>query len=172
MYTVSTTTSASAIYGYTSLIAIGGGLATNAAYSIAPAKLLVPSPKSKLPPQPHLIPASIAWINVAQIGAIMHSLAISGAVFQNLAFQYLKNVFDAAGLGLSDEDIRSAVGGARSAVFETLTPKAKADAVDAIVKAISRVYILVLAAGAFGVVCSLGLRRERLFAKKPKDSKA
>lgn len=60
MYTVTSTTSASAIYGFSVLIAIGAGPTSQAAYSIAPAKVL-----------PHQIPAAIGFINVAQIGGVV-----------------------------------------------------------------------------------------------------
>lgn len=55
MYTVKASTSTSAIYGYTVLIAIGAGLAAQTAYSVAPAKV-----------QPHQVPGAIGFINVAQ----------------------------------------------------------------------------------------------------------
>jgi hypothetical protein len=167
MYTVTPTTSPSYIYGASVLLGLGAGSATSKGYSVAPALLLSPSKKSpvKRSPEPQYIPASIAFLNIAQIGSVVHALAISGSVFQNVAFRNLKNVFTDAGLKFTDEEIRGAVAGAKSLVFQELKPDVKKQAVNAIVDSIGSVYALALAAGALLVVASLGLRWERLFQK-------
>jgi hypothetical protein len=150
MYTVTSATSTSAIYGFTVLIAIGAGLTSQAAYSIAPAKVA-----------PHQIATAIGFMNVAQIGGIMIALTISGTVFQNIAFRDLSQVLN--GLGFDAEDIRSAIAGAQSVVYEKIPATVKAEAIEAIVQAIDKTYALIIAGSALALVTSVFLRREKLF---------
>jgi hypothetical protein len=69
----------------------------------------------------------------------MHASAISGALYQNLAFSSLK------------------------AVFEGLVEGVRVEAVGTIVNILGSVYALVVAGGAVGLVASLALKREKLF---------
>lgn len=102
-------------------------------------------------------------MNLAQIGAIMHALAISGAIYQNLAFKFLKTVFMDNGLQFSDAEIRGAVAGSKSAIFMALNEDIKKLAINAIVESLQRVYGMVVAAGAVCLISSLAMRREKLF---------
>ncbi len=149
MYTVTASTSASAIYGFTVLIAMGAGIGSQAAYSIAPVKV-----------HPSKISDSIGFINVAQIGGVVLALSISGAVFQNTAFGSLTKVL--AGLGFNEQDIRSAVAGSKSAVFERMSVEVRSRATEAIVQAIGKTYTLVVVAGAVALVSAVLMKRERL----------
>jgi hypothetical protein len=150
MYTVTSTTSPSAIYGFTVLIAIGAGVGSQAAYSIAPVKV-----------HPSKISDSIGFINVAQIGGIVLALSISGAVFQNTAFGSLTKIL--AGLGFNEQDVRSAIAGSKSAVFEGVSEEVRGRVIEAIVQAIGKTYMLVVVAGAVALLSALLMRRERLF---------
>ena len=150
MYTVKASTSTSAIYGYTVLIAVGAGLAAQGAYSIAPAKV-----------QPHQVPAAIGFINVAQIGGVVIALTISGTVFQNIAFTDLGKVLYP--LGFNASDVQGAIAGSQSTLFESLSVEIKYNAIEAIVQAIDKTYALVITAGALALVTSVFLKREKLF---------
>lgn len=150
MYTATATTSAAAIYGYTILIAIGGGLTAQASYSIAPAKV-----------RPEQVSAAIGFINVAQIGGIVIALSISGTVFQNTAFRNLSHLLH--GMGFSAEQIRSAIAGAQSEVFDKISDDLRAQAIDGIVHAINQTYALIIAGSALALVTSVFLKREKLF---------
>ncbi|EED16361.1 efflux pump antibiotic resistance protein, putative [Talaromyces stipitatus ATCC 10500] len=155
MYTVDISTATSAIYGYSVLIGCGGGAIMQAAYSIGPAKVI---------PVWEDIPPVIGFINVGQIGGIMHSLAISGAVFQNYAFRYVSEAL--ADLHLTTGQIQSAIAGTDSTVLQSLDPAQQALATQAIVHAMQKVYILILVAGAVCFTCGVLMRRERLFMEK------
>ncbi|KAF3404629.1 putative efflux pump gsfJ [Talaromyces pinophilus] len=155
MYSVDINTSTSAIYGYSVLIGCGGGAIMQAAYSIGPAKVI---------PVWEDIPAAIGFINVAQIGGIMHSLAISGAIFQNYAFRYVSEAL--ADLHLTAGEIQSAIAGTTSTVLKNLSPEDQALATQAIVHAMQKVYILILVAGAVCFICGVLMRREKLFMEK------
>lgn len=152
MYTVDETTSTSAIYGFSVLIGLGSGSMMQAAYSIGPAKVI---------PVWEDIPPVIGFINVAQIGGVVHSLAISGVIFQNYAFRYVSAAVK--DLHLSPEQIRSAIAGTNSAVFDTMTTEQQSLAIGGIVNAMQKVYILIATAGALCVVCGALMHREKLF---------
>ncbi|PQE05532.1 HC-toxin efflux carrier TOXA protein [Rutstroemia sp. NJR-2017a BBW] len=154
MVIVTTSTNAGKIYGFSILIAIACGMITQASYSIAPARLI----RDGLP---HMIPAAIGFINVAQIGGVVIGLAISGTVFQSTAFRNVKHAFE--GLGFSDAQIRSAIAGSQSTLFESVSDSVRAKAVEGIVQAIDKTYYLVVAGGALVIITSLFMRREKLF---------
>ncbi|KAH8812368.1 major facilitator superfamily domain-containing protein [Xylogone sp. PMI_703] len=153
LYTISSATSSSFIYGATALVGIGTGLC-NTAYTVAAAKS-----------RPEEVNDSLSFMNIAQIGGIMHSLALSGTVYQNVAANGLRSVFAAAGLTFSQSEINSAVAGSKSSIFETLTPEVRALAIDSIVNAISKDWIMLIVAGSFTIVCSVVMRWEKLVLK-------
>jgi uncharacterized membrane protein (DUF485 family) len=147
---VDSQTSNSAIYGYSVLLALGVGSACQAAYSIATAKV-----------DAHRTSDAVGFINSAQIGSITIALAISGTLFQNIAYQ---NIQDAtAGLGFSPADIEAAIAGAKSVIFSDTTAEVRAAVVEGIVNAIRDVYIMAIAAGGLGTVAAFLLPRERLY---------
>lgn len=153
LYTVDTTSSSSFIYGATALVGIGSGTC-NAAYTVVASKV-----------RPAEVNDALSFINISQLGGIMHALAISGTVYQNVAASGLRSVFEAAGLNFSNSDVSSAVAGSRSVVFADLTPEVRVLAIDAIVIAIQRVWVLLIAAGAFAVICSMLMRLEKLILR-------
>ncbi|KAH8811249.1 major facilitator superfamily domain-containing protein [Xylogone sp. PMI_703] len=158
MYTVDANTSPGRVYGYSVLIAMGTGLSAQASYSVAPVKAAMDSRYG-----PQMIPDAIGFINMAQIGSVVHALAISGTVFQNLAFRYLKTSL--AGQGFTDAQLHSAIAGTQSQLLAGASKEVKELALHAILKAMDRVYILIIVAGAVCLIVSLGMRTERLFMK-------
>ncbi|KAF2104439.1 MFS general substrate transporter [Rhizodiscina lignyota] len=144
-------TSNSKIYGFSILLAIGGGIAQQAAYSISPA--LVDSL--------HKVPDAIGFINIAQIGGMVISLTITSSVFQNLGFKHLKAAL--RGNGFTDNQIHAALAGAKSGIFESTSAQIKERATNAVVKAISDGYILVITAAALGTICALLMKKEKVF---------
>lgn len=153
LYTIDSATSPSFIYGATALIGVGTGTC-NAAYTVAAAKV-----------KPDEINDALSFMNIAQIGGIMHALAISGAIYQNIAENDLSSVFRAAHLAFSHGEIGSAVAGSRSTVFASLMPDVKTLAINAIVAATQKVWVLLIATGAFTVLCSMLMRWEKLVLK-------
>ncbi|KAI9695392.1 MAG: hypothetical protein M1820_008647 [Bogoriella megaspora] len=153
MSTVRAGTRIGAIYGFEVLIAIGAGLIAQIAYSIAPSKVA-----------PRDISAAIGFINVAQIGGLVIALAISGTVFQNITFLHLSKLLSP--LGFSAPEIRAAVAGSQSSLFNSLSSHVRSEAIELIVKSIGKIYYLVITAGALCFVAGMFLKREKLF--KPK----
>lgn len=151
MYTVSSSSPIAHIYGYSILIAFGAGIALQTGYALATVKVPM-----------HDIPSVISLQNVSQIGSIVIALVISGQVFQSLAYNNLLSVL--GGQGFSNDEIHAAVAGTQSTVFTSISPELRQLSVDAITSAMSRVYILVITAGAVAFVSSVFMKRERIFA--------
>ncbi|KAK4186657.1 major facilitator superfamily domain-containing protein [Podospora australis] len=147
MYTVHRGTSTAAINGYTVLL--GMGMATSqAGYAVG--NLLV---------KPDRVAEMIQFLNISQGQSQLIALAIASAIFQTQTFSGLKEIL--AGEGYADEEIRAAIAGARSAVLENASPEVRERCVDVIVESISKIWILVIAAGVLYSICSLGLTRTR-----------
>lgn len=149
MYQIKETTHTAAIYGFEVLIAIGVGLVFQTGYNVAAAKVDLID-----------VPASIGFINVAQIGSIAISLSISGALFQNLGYTYLSKAL--VEYNFSEDSLRSALAGIESVVLNREGPIVRELAIDAIIKTIDKLYVLVMAAGALTLVCACLMRWEKL----------
>jgi hypothetical protein len=149
MYRVDSATPTAAIYGFEVLIAVGTGLIFQTGYNVAAAKV-----------DPKDVPASIGFINVAQIGSIAISLSISGAMFQNIGYKYLREAL--ADYDFSEASLRSALAGTQSVVLGQEGPAVRSLAVDAIVATIDKLYALVMAAGVLIFVCACFMRWEKL----------
>jgi hypothetical protein len=97
----------------------------------------------------------------AQIGAIVISLTITGAIFQNIGYQNVSAVL--AGQNFTSEDIHGALAGVRSRIFTDATPEIRQQVIDAIVSTIRTNFIIVIVAGAVSLVASLLMKREKVF---------
>jgi len=150
MYTVDANTKPGTVYGFSILIAIGAGTALQAAYSVAAAKV-----------EPKLVPSAIGFINMAQLGGTTIALTIAGQVFQSFAFKNVKVAL--SGLGFTDRDVHAAIAGAQSDLLANVSAEVRMQVLDGIVKAVDKVYLLIVDGGALTLVCSVFLKREKLF---------
>ncbi|KAF4765278.1 hypothetical protein HAV15_003176 [Penicillium sp. str.  len=148
MYRVKADTSASAIYGYTALMALGVGAYNQAGYSVVQAKV----PKAE-------IPWALGFMMVSQLGGIVLALGMAGAIFVNKTTKGLLQLLPDA----NPADVKNSIAGTSSGFFNTLTRAQQTAALGIIVSAIDDVYVLLIVAGALGVLLSLFLKRERLF---------
>ncbi|KAI2712159.1 hypothetical protein CBS147332_5795 [Penicillium roqueforti] len=148
MYLVKADTSASAIYGYTSLMALGVGAFNQAGYSVVQAKVK----KTE-------IPWALGFMMVSQLGGIVLALGMAGAIFVNKATNELLQLLPDA----NPTDVKNTITGTTGGFFNTLTKAQQTAALDIIVRAIDDVYILLIVAGALSVLLSVFLKRERLF---------
>lgn len=149
MYTVESGTSTSAIYGFEVLVAAGAGFTMQMGYTISASKV-----------KPAQAAEAIGFINVAQIGSAAVTLAISGAIFQNVGLSKLKHAL--AAYDFSDEDLRGALSGGQSQFLADSSTEVRALAVNAIAETISSGYALIIATSALLVVSSVLMRWERL----------
>lgn len=138
------------IYGFSVLMAVGTGITMQLGYAVA---------SLKVPPADSL--SAINLQNIAQIGATVITLVIASQAFQSNAVDNMTQAL--AGQGLSGEEIRNAVAGAQSQVFQSLSGDLRDSAVRAITDAMQRAFIIPLVAGIVGLINSLFMSRERLF---------
>ena len=117
MHLVSPTTSTSATYGFTVLIAIGPGSYNNVSFAVAQTKA-----------KKEDFPLATALISMAQIGGLALNLAISNSDFINRAEINLTRVIPNAQRAQIQEVIAGAGGGA---LFNSLNSVAKAKALEA-----------------------------------------
>jgi hypothetical protein len=147
MYTVRYNTPAANIYGYSILLGLGM-TTTQAGYAVGP--LLV---------KPDRVSELIQYLNISQGSSQLIGLTVASCIFQGLGFQRLKAVL--AETQYSEDQIQAAIAGARSELLRNVTPELRAKCVDAIVKTIGDVWVMVVAAGGLWTLCSLFLTRKR-----------
>jgi len=105
------------------------------------------------------IPEAIQFLNISQGSSQLIGLAVASLIFQTGTFSGLKHVF--AGMGYSDDEIRSAGAGARSTILQEATPELRDRAINVIVHNINNVWLMVVAGGALYMVSALFLSRSR-----------
>jgi MFS family permease len=148
---LSPSTPAAQIYGFSILMGVGTGITMQLGYSVGSLKV-----------KPTDMLSAINLQNVAQIGATVICLVIASQAFQSNAVNNLTHVLD--GQGFSQADIHGAVAGAQSTLFEKLDGDLQSAAIQAITSAMARAFVIPLVAGAVGIISSLLMSRERLFA--------
>lgn len=139
------------IYGFSVLMAVGTGITMQLGYAVASLKVA-----------PADILSAINLQNVAQIGATVICLVVASQAFQSNAVANMTRAL--AGEGFSQEEIRNAVAGAQSQLFESLSSDLRDSAIRAITDAMQRAFIIPLVAGIVGLINSLFMSRERLFS--------
>jgi hypothetical protein len=155
MFTVTPNTPIANVYGYSVILGAGTGLVFNLGFTISGVTIMAETGNGLD------LQRVISMQNLSQLGFQTMSLLIGGQIFQSLSMKNLTHVLD--GLGLSQAEIRSAIAGTRSAVFTRLSPSLQEEATMAITNAMSRVYILSIAASAITVICAMLMKKEKLF---------
>ncbi|KAH8892755.1 major facilitator superfamily transporter [Thozetella sp. PMI_491] len=98
--------------------------------------------------------------NIAQFLPVGMVLAIAGAIFENVGFRELKETV--GGFGFSDDDIREALAGVDSGLFEAKDPRIIQLAVQFIAKTIAKTQYTAVAGAALGFTISLMLSAQKL----------
>ncbi|RGP63795.1 major facilitator superfamily general substrate transporter [Fusarium sporotrichioides] len=137
MYTVGQDTSTSRIYGYMAITGAGAGLYIQASYGVAQAKVAA-----------NRVADAAGLMTFAQYLGITLSLAISGSVFQSVAFENLVPLFPTE----PASNVRDIIRGTSSKLLSTLSGSMKQRVLAIIIDAISKTYVLVITAGAVTVV--------------------
>ncbi|KKZ65949.1 hypothetical protein EMCG_08292 [[Emmonsia] crescens] len=148
MYTVDQDTTESRVYGYTVLIGAGVGMFLQASFSVTQAVV-----------DPENVAPAIGFITLAQFVGITVALAIANSILLNASQDQIQQILP----DVAAADIQAAILGARSGLVQNLPPDVKTRVLDAIVSAIDKTYMLVVAGGALVTVSSLVMRREKLF---------
>jgi hypothetical protein len=148
MYTVDTSTSTSRMYGYMAVTGAGAGLYIQASYAVAQAKVAA-----------NRVSDAAGFISFAQYLGITLSLAISGCIFQSVAFDNLTPLFPAE----PASKVRDIITGASGELLAPLDAVTTQKVLAIIIDAMSKTYILVLLAGAVTVINAV-LMKVRYFA--------
>ncbi|KAE8382735.1 major facilitator superfamily domain-containing protein [Aspergillus bertholletiae] len=148
--TVSSSVPESQVMGLEALIAVGLGCSFQ--HGVGISNVINKDPRDKVD--------SAVMFNMAQMGSIAIVLAVAGSIFQNVGFDLL---IDAIGdKGYSDADLRQALAGVSSAVWESGDKEVVARGVQAVAEVLAREFYLVTAGGALCLVCGILMRWERL----------
>lgn len=99
-------------------------------------------------------------MTVSQMLGITLGTGISGAVFVNKAHAGLHQLFPNA----STTEISSAVAGVGSDLIDNASKEMSAAAIHVIAMAIRDAFVPVFVTGAIAFLCSLAMKREKLFA--------
>lgn len=153
----------STVMGYSALVGFGVGLTLPHAFTIANAVL------TRID---HRFDAAALMV-IAQLGTTSETLAISGAVFQNVGFRFLQDAVRESGTtkSFSDEEIRGALSGVISSLFHSGDAKLAALAIHAVTDIIRRLFYMIVAAGALCMLTSLFMGWEKLdFGVAPKKT--
>lgn len=158
MFTVGPHTPIANVYGYSIILGAGTGFVFNLGFTVAGVTMMTKT-GSGLDVQ-----RVLSMQNLSQLGFQTICLLVGGQIFQSLSMKDLTRIL--SGMGFSESEIRSAVAGTASTLFESLDPALQEQAIAAITNAMSRVYILSIAAGAITIIVALLLKKEKLFQGK------
>jgi hypothetical protein len=155
--TLSPTVSESHVLGFEALIGVGLGCSFQ--HGVGVSNVIKKNSHDRID--------SAVMFNMAQMGGIAIALAVAGSIFQNLGYNLLA---DAIGdKGYSETDLREALAGASSAVWQSGNPEVLSRGVDAVAIVIGREFYIVVAGGAICLVCGLMMKWERLDYGKKKN---
>ncbi|KIX09423.1 uncharacterized protein Z518_00503 [Rhinocladiella mackenziei CBS 650.93] len=148
LYTITPSTSNSAIYGYSVLVGIGCGSFVQASFAVAQA--LVKKEEKAL---------ATGFITCGQLTGSTIALTIANTLFIEGAVENIEALIPTA----SHETVVAAISGTNPAFFANLTAEMRNQVYSVFVDAINQAWILCMTAGALGLVLSFFLKREKLF---------
>ncbi|KAK9772341.1 putative Major facilitator superfamily (MFS) profile domain-containing protein [Seiridium cardinale] len=148
MFTLDTTTSDSAIYGYTALIGMGVGSFLTA--SVAIAQAMVDASDSSN--------AVGALVGAQNVGAITF-LGVSGSIYGNVGVKLLGQVLP----DMPAADLLQLTTGTHSPLYESLSAELQSEISTQVTFAIRDSFGIVVAASALGFIASLFLIRHKVY---------
>jgi MFS family permease len=148
MYTVDSETSTAKVYGYSIILGFGAGSVIQTGFTVSQA--IVPRSEMSL---------AVAFANLSQLIGIVVALIVANSIFLNVAQNSVGRLLPNA----TPLMIKSAISGTGSTVVKSLNPELKAKVLDAIIDAISKTYIFVIACSSLEFLFSLLLKWEKVF---------
>ena len=139
-------TSASPIYGFSVLIALGCGLFTQGPISVV--QSLFPADR---------VADATAFVGFGQVAGIAIMLAVANAIFLNQATNGIEKLLPDTPL----REVQGAIQGVGSELFRNISPDLRSAILQTVVDSMNKVYILVIVAGAVTVVLCPFLRRPK-----------
>ncbi|KAL9630841.1 MAG: hypothetical protein Q9204_004515 [Flavoplaca sp. TL-2023a] len=157
MFTVDTSTSIPAIYGYTVILGIGGGCFLMSAFGCVSAVV-----------DARDVFNAIGVLSLVQCLGITFFPAISGCIFQNLGANYIGPYLPADFNGSAT----AILAGASSPEFQSFSEQLRTQVATAIVSAMSYLYTMTIVAGGVTAILSpfLGVRETPFFSTDAIDS--
>lgn len=152
LYNITLTINTGFIYGALALGGLGTGLYVNAPFAIA--QWLVP---------PQDIALAVGFITCAQVAGVTISLAIANAVFLNLAQNSIRKILP----GVAKGDVQAAITGVGGPFLKTLDQETQKAILEAIIRAIQKVFILGIVAGVLSVLLSAFMNRGAIDLTQP-----
>jgi MFS family permease len=146
-------TSDGTIYVLSALMGLGSGIYDQVGFSIAQVKVS----KEKTG-------QAIGFLSAGQLIGVVATLTICGTVMLNTAISGLADVLP----DVSPDVIESIVAGTAGATFQSLPPDIRTAALNVVVDAINKAYLVTLTVASIGFVCSLLLKHERIFVDEIK----
>lgn len=108
---------------------------------------------------PSEIPYSVGFMTVGQMIGIVLGTGMSGALFVNYGQRALAAVFP----DVPASEISDALAGVGSGLIDSASADVRAEAIHGITRAIQLAYVPIIAAGSICLVCSVLMRREKVF---------
>ncbi|KAM6517569.1 hypothetical protein FSOLCH5_008533 [Fusarium solani] len=108
--------------------------------------------------------------NMVQMGSIAITLSIAGCIFQNVGFNLLSSAVGRK--QYSEEDIREALAGVSSVVWQTKDRQVVARGIAAVTEVLSREFYIVVASSTVCLVCAICMSSEKLDYVRKKSTEA
>ncbi|KAJ5766310.1 uncharacterized protein N7511_003926 [Penicillium nucicola] len=156
--TLSPDVSESQVLGFEAIIGVGLGCSFQ--HGVGVSNVINKTPRDRVD--------SAVMFNMAQMGGIAVALAIAGSIYQNVGYTLLTDAIGES--GYSGKDLREALAGVSSAVWQSGDPEVLSRGIGAVATVIGREFYLVIAGGAVCLVCGLVMRWERLDYGRPKSN--
>ncbi|CAP96309.1 hypothetical protein E8E15_002468 [Penicillium rubens] len=148
--TLSPGVSESQVLGLEALIGVGLGCSFQ--HGVGISSVINKNPRDRVD--------SAVMFNMAQMGGIAIALAVAGSIFQNAGYNMLTDAIGDS--GYSEEELREALAGVSSGVWQSGNPDVRSRGVNAVATVIGQEFYLVVAGGVACLVCGLLMRWERL----------
>ncbi|KAJ5364577.1 Major facilitator superfamily domain general substrate transporter [Penicillium cataractarum] len=158
--TLSPSVSESQVLGLEALIGIGLGCSFQ--HGVGISNVINKNPRDRVD--------SAVMFNMAQMGGIVIALAVAGSIYQNVGYSLLTDAIGDS--GYSEKDLREALAGVSSAVWQSGNPEVRSLGIDAVAEVIGREFYVVVAGGTICLLCGLAMKWERLDYNRKKSSDA
>ena len=100
--------------------------------------------------------------NMMQMGAIAVSLSVAGCIFHNVGYNMLADALGGASGQYSEQDIRDALAGVSSVVWQSRDPIVLSRGIHAVTEVIAREFYLAASSGATCLICAVLMGSEKL----------
>ncbi|KAH6895656.1 major facilitator superfamily domain-containing protein [Thelonectria olida] len=142
----------SQILGLEALIGIGVGMTFQ--HGIAISNVINKDPRDRVD--------SLTLCNMSQMGGVSLILAIAGGIFHNVGHTLLVDALGEEAEKYSDKDIREALAGVSSVIWQSEDPSVLRKGIEAVAEVIAREFYIVVAFGSLCFICGFLMKWEKL----------